>query len=44
MSIRNTWIACDRYGREIRRFTGPQAGMQARYYASTIRGTAHAIN
>ena len=44
MSIRNTWIACDMYGREIRRFSGSQAGLQARHYASCIGGTAHAVN
>jgi hypothetical protein len=44
MSMRNTWIACDRYGREVRRFTGAQSGMQARHYASCIGGSAHAIS
>ena len=43
MSNSTTWIVVDKYGREIERYSGPLAGMQARDYARMIKGTAHCL-
>lgn len=43
MSNYPNWVVVDKYQREVRRFSGPSAGLQAQSYARMIKGSAYCV-